>query len=146
MRARKELRLRHDVERKGAETAAEALHGTLVVNGLKLRLMWGKPGQAKGRARRGGRGGDGRGRERFRRGAGRSGRRPGSRRADAFPAPDGGGREGGVSLRGPERDGNATRGSLRGSGGGGWRKMMRVRVARVVNAGSRKEAKNKPVT
>ena len=106
----------------------------------------GETGQAKGRARRGGRGGDGRGRERFRRGAGRSGRRRVRARADAFPAPDGGGREGGVSLRGPERDGNATRGSLRGSGGGGWRKMMRVRVARVVNVGSRKEAKNKPVT
>ena len=36
------------VERKGAETAAEALHGTLVVNGLKLRLMWGKPAKPKG--------------------------------------------------------------------------------------------------
>ena len=36
------------VDRKGAETAAEALHGNLVVNGLKLRLMWGKPAKPKG--------------------------------------------------------------------------------------------------
>ena len=133
------------VERKGAETAAEALHGTLVVNGLKLRLMWGKPAKPKGE--RGAAGGAGTGAGASGSGAGLDARRRRVRaRADVFPAPDGGGREGGVSLRGPERDGNATRGSLRGSGGGGWRKMMRVRVARVVNVGSRKEAKNKPVT
>ena len=36
------------VDRKGAEAAAEALHGNLVVNGLKLRLMWGKPAKPKG--------------------------------------------------------------------------------------------------
>ena len=97
------------VERKGAETAAEALHGNLVVNGLKLRLMWGKPAKPKGSAAR--RAGRGRARARVVLArAGRSGRRRDPRPCRGLSSPRRGrGREGGVSLRGSERDGNATK-------------------------------------
>lgn len=35
-------------ERAAAEKAAEALHGKLIINGVRLRLMWGRPQQRQG--------------------------------------------------------------------------------------------------